>query len=272
MQGITFLGGGNMATSLLGGLLAQHYRPEQLRVVERNPQRRQWLEQTYRVQTAEQAHGLVQPEDTLVIAVKPKDAPSLLAELAPLLTEQNLLMSVAAGVSCQQINAWLGKPTAAIVRVMPNTPSLVNAGVAGLYATVQVTPAQRELAQAIMQAVGIVIWTEQESLLDAVIAVSGSGPAYGFLLMEVMEQVAVEMGLAPESARLMVLQTLFGAAKMALASEHSPAELRRQVMSPGGTTERAVQLLQHHQFEQTVRLAMQGARQRAEEMSAQWDQ
>jgi pyrroline-5-carboxylate reductase len=164
------------------------------------------------------------------------------------------------------LSHWLGEKVP-VVRVMPNTPSLVGSGAAALYAMASVTAAQREVAEAILRAVGLTVWLEDESLMDTVTAVSGSGPAYFFLLMELIEKVAVELGLPRDTARLLTLQTAFGAAKMALESTVDAATLRAQVTSPGGTTEQALKVFQEQGLDRLVTEALRAAQTRSRELA-----
>lgn len=260
---ITFIGGGNMATSLIGGLLAGGHPPERVIVVDPASARREYLQQTYAVQVAADCSGAAAKSDVWVLAVKPqlmREVASALPKAAP------LVVSVAAGISVAALTAWLqGSPS--IVRCMPNTPSLVGAGASALYATQDVAQAQRDIATTILQSAGITVWVEAESEIDAVTATSGSGPAYFFAFMEAMQTCAQDMGLAPETARQLVLQTAFGAARMALESGDDPATLRKKVTSPGGTTERALTILEEGGFDLLIGEAMRAAAGRSEQLA-----
>jgi pyrroline-5-carboxylate reductase len=176
------------------------------------------------------------------------------------------VLSIAAGIRSQTIDAWLGGNTA-IVRCMPNTPAMLKCGATGLYATTQVSETQRQQAESIMRAVGLTAWVADEGLIDAVTAVSGSGPAYFFLVMEAMQSAAEQLGLDSDSARLLTLQTALGAARMAIESPDSPATLRERVTSPGGTTEQAILSLENHQLREIFAQAMGAARDRSVELS-----
>jgi pyrroline-5-carboxylate reductase len=190
-----------------------------------------------------------------------------LLPLGPTLRErQPLLISIAAGVTIDSMTTWIGGQPA-IVRVMPNTPALVGAGASGLFANEAVSNTQREVAQSIMQAVGVSVWVSREALIDTVTAVSGSGPAYFFYLMEAIEAAGLAGGLAPDIARRLTLQTALGAAKLAIASDEPVAELRRRVTSPGGTTERAIQFLESAGASETIQRAVDAARIRSEELA-----
>jgi pyrroline-5-carboxylate reductase len=203
----------------------------------------------------------------IVLAVKPQVMQDVAGELAATVAAHRpLVISIAAGVRESTLRAWLGDGTA-IVRTMPNTPALVQSGATALYANPAVSEEQRSHAESIMRAVGLALWVEGEEQLDAVTALSGSGPAYFFLLMEAMQAAGSKLGLPADTARLLALQTAFGAAKMALESPEDPATLRRRVTSPGGTTERAISVFQEHGFEDLVERAMEAAAGRSRELA-----
>jgi pyrroline-5-carboxylate reductase len=188
----------------------------------------------------------------IILAVKPQILRPVTEELAETAqARQPLIISIAAGVREPDIRRWLGYD-AAIVRTMPNTPALVGSGATALFANAQVNHEQRQMAESIMRSVGLTVWVDSERMLDAVTALSGSGPAYFFLLMEALEKTGVRLGLAPETARLLTLQTAFGAAKMALESPENVAILRAGVTSPGGTTERAISVFQDEQLDRLI--------------------
>jgi len=191
-----------------------------------------------------------------------KSAAALIQQKKP------LVVSIAAGINQHSLSQWLGADTA-IVRCMPNTPALVLTGATALHANTKVTAEQRNLAENILRSVGIALWVKDESELDAVTAVSGSGPAYYFLLMEAMEKAALELGLSEVTARLLVQQTALGAAKIALESPESPEQLRKRVASPGGTTQRAIETFEQGGFTELVSKALHAARDRSIEMSKQ---
>ena len=241
---ITFIGGGNMARSLIGGLVSDGFNPQHIHVSDPEPLCLQALADNYPINTHSSNIKAAQDCDVLILAVKPQQLQSVVRQLAPEWNADTLLISIAAGIRLEDIARWLEQDAAAIVRAMPNTPSLVQAGATALYANNTVSTSQHELAESILRSVGLALWVTNEAQMDAVTALSGSGPAYFFLIMEAMEFAAVEMGLEPESARLLCLQTAFGAAKMALESEETSATLRERVTSPGGTTERALHELE----------------------------
>jgi len=266
-KNIGFIGGGNMASSLMSGLIASGHSPQQLWVSDVNKDTLKALAENLKVNTSASNDALINEVDVVVLAVKPQVLKSV-AESAAALVQQKkpLVVSIAAGITQSSLSAWLGADTA-IVRCMPNTPALVLTGATALHANQNVTAEQRDLAESILRSVGICLWVDNESDLDAVTAVSGSGPAYYFLLMEAMEKAALEMGLDEHSARLLVQQTALGAAKIALESSESPEQLRNRVTSPGGTTQRAIETFQQGGFSELVSKALHAARDRSIEMS-----
>jgi len=241
---ITFIGGGNMARSLIGGLVSDGFDPQHINVSDPEQLCLQALSDKYPVNTFTSNIKAAQDCNVLILAVKPQQLQSVVKQLAPEWRTETLLISIAAGIRLDDIARWLEQDDAAIVRAMPNTPSLVQAGATALCANKLVSTPQHELAESILRSVGVALWVKNEEQMDAVTALSGSGPAYFFLVMEAMEFAAAEMGLDAETARLLCLQTAFGAAKMALESEDSTATLRERVTSPGGTTERALHELE----------------------------
>jgi pyrroline-5-carboxylate reductase len=265
---IAFIGGGNMARSLIGGLLAGGVRAEQVIVADPDESRTQSLHRQFGIQTTlHNAEALVSA-DVLLLAVKPQVMHRAVVELAePLLARRPLIVSIAAGIRERDISAWLSADLP-IVRTMPNTPALVQSGATALYANDAVNPSQRELAESILRAVGLTVWVDREELMDTVTALSGSGPAYFFLLMEAMEAAARKQGLTRETARLLTLQTAFGAAKLALESEEDAAELRTRVTSPGGTTEKAIKTFEAGGLRELVEKAIENARHRSAELAS----
>jgi pyrroline-5-carboxylate reductase len=264
---ITFIGGGNMATSLISGLIADGYDPRQITASDPDGERLAQLAARCGIRTETDNHKAVAEAQVVVLAVKPQVLESVARELAPSIQEQRpLVISIAAGIQENALRSWLGKQTP-LVRTMPNTPAMIQAGATGLHAGKGVSEEQKSLAESILRAVGLTRWVANESLMDAVTAVSGSGPAYFFLVMEAMEAAAREMGLDPETARLLTLQTAMGAARMAMESNDSPATLRERVTSPGGTTERALSILEQGNLRDLFKEALLGARARSEELS-----
>ncbi len=249
---IGFIGGGNMARSLIGGLLASGGDPDHIWVAEPDAGHRELLRGRFGVHTGAGNRDIAARSEVIVLAVKPQVLCPVAEELADIVQARRpLVISIAAGVREPDIRRWLGGE-AAIVRTMPNTPALVGSGATALFANPQVNDGQRQLAESIMRSVGLTVWVEQERMLDAVTALSGSGPAYFFLLMEALEKIGVQLGLDPEVARLLTLQTAFGAAKMALESPENPAALRARVTSPGGTTERAISVFKDENLDNLI--------------------
>lgn len=266
---IGFIGGGNMASSLIGGLIADGIPPEQITVAEPNEERRATLRAHFAVNVVKTGAALLESSDVVILAVKPQ----VIHEVCSAMSEQlkgvsPLFISVAAGIRVEDINRWLGGEQA-IVRTMPNTPALIRTGATGLFANSRVSKEQHELAEAILRAVGVTVWVEKEDEIDIVTALSGSGPAYFFLIIELMQQSAQKLGLNEESSRLLALQTAFGATKMALESSDDCATLRHKVTSPGGTTERAIGIMLDNKLNETIDKALTGARDRARELAEQ---
>lgn len=262
---IAFIGGGNMATSLVGGVLQQGYPPAQLAISEPDLTKHPSL-QALGVSLFTNNTSAIVDADVLILAVKPAQIKTVAQQIAPQLPAQPpLIISIAAGIRTTTLQQWLGQ-NSPIVRAMPNTPALINVGATGLFANAAVSPSQKALASRILQAVGLTVWVNDEAQMDAVTALSGSGPAYFFLFMEFLEQQATALGLSAETSHQLALQTALGAAQMAHSSPHSLTTLRQQVTSPGGTTERAVQTLIQGGFEALIAQALQAAYQRAIEL------
>ncbi len=264
---IAFIGGGNMATSLIGGLIAAGCAAKNIWVAEPDALKRSELSERFSVNVTASNQEAASQAQVIVLAVKPQALKSVALGLAD--TAQQgapLVISIAAGIREPDINAWLGG-SAAVVRAMPNTPALVQCGATALYANAAVSHAQRELAESILRSVGLALWLENETQMDAVTALSGSGPAYFFLLMEVLENAAVRLGLARNMARLLTLQTAFGAAKMALEAAEDSAALRARVTSPGGTTEQAIKVLQEGGIQELFDAALKAAHARSADLA-----
>ena len=263
---IGFIGGGNMATSLIGGLVANGTPPGSIWVSDPDTPKIDDLGQRFGVNTSGDNSVVASRCATVVLAVKPQIMNTVVRSLAPALGKHTpLLVSIAAGVREAEINRWAGGDMA-IVRTMPNTPALVGCGATALYANEKVDAGQRERADAILKAVGITIWVDDEAQLDAVTALSGSGPAYYFLLMEIMQATGEAMGLDADAARRLTLQTALGAARIANESDEPPAVLRERVTSPGGTTERALTTMRDGGIDKVVSDGIHGARQRSIEL------
>ena len=264
---LAFIGCGNMARSLIGGLIADGWNPRNIRVADSDPAQLERISGTSPVTTFTQNNAAITDVDVVVLAIKPQITAMVCRELADTIARQQpLVISIAAGIRESALRNWLGKQTA-IVRSMPNTPAMVQSGAAALYANPAVSEAQRSIAESILRAVGLAIWIDDEALMDAVTALSGSGPAYFFLFMESLEAAGCKLGLPPQTARLLTLQTAFGAAKMALESSEDAATLRRRVTSPGGTTENAVAVFEENGFAGLVSQALHAAASRSRELA-----
>ena len=265
MPNIGFIGGGNMAASLIGGLLNAGLAASKITVADPSQPQRESLQQQFSIKVTDDNQQLLACE-IILLAVKPQLLRQVCQQLNNKNATQTLFISIAAGVSSTDINRWLshdGDGQQAIVRCMPNTPSLLQCGAAGLFANPFVSEIQKQQAEQIMQAVGITLWVDDESQLNAVTAVSGSGPAYFFLLMEAMQKAGEELGLSSEVAQQLVSQTALGAARMAVESDTSAAELRQRVTSKGGTTEQAILSFQSADFQQMVAQALTAASDRS---------
>lgn len=267
---IAFIGGGNMAASLVGGLVRQGCAPVRITVTDPRPEQLQAIAEKFGVCVTADNDQAARHAELLVFAVKPqvfRQAALPLAEAVRV--GQPLVISIAAGIAERDIRRWLGEGTA-IVRAMPNTASLLGAGAAALYANPAVTPAQRQLTEAVLGAVGLVLWLDDESLLDAVTALSASGLAYYFLLTELMEDAGRKLDLPADAARRLTQQTLAGAARMAAESGDDAATLRQKVTSPGGTTAAALKVFDSADLRTIVLRALTAARDRGRQLSLEF--
>ncbi|MCY0965017.1 pyrroline-5-carboxylate reductase [Parathalassolituus penaei] len=267
MSQIAFIGGGNMATAIIGGLIRQgEVTANAIRVSDPGEQQRQNLAQSFGVQTFADNLEAVSEADLVILAVKPQMMKTVLEPLqATLSARQPLIISIAAGITLANLEKWSGCRN--LVRCMPNTPALLGVGATGMVASEAVEIEQRTLADRLMQATGITVWLKSEQEIDAVTALSGSGPAYFFLLIEAMIESGVKLGLSEETSRQLALQTALGAGQMAANADVGPAELRRRVTSPGGTTERAIFTFEGAHLRDIVDAAMQAANDRAGELN-----
>ena len=266
---ICFIGGGNMASALIGGLLNQGISPQQLRVVEIDTANRERLKLTYGVVVFEkQDRQAIEGSDIVVLAVKPQQLREVAGQLGSLLSGQ-IVLSIAAGIRLTDLMRWLQKQNGVFVRAMPNTPALVGAGITGLYSFPPVNmlaQQQREGIEKIMSAVGSFIWIRSEEDMDAVTAISGSGPAYVFYFIEALEQAGKELGLSEQTARQLALETALGAAKLAHESTEDAATLRARVTSKNGTTECALLSMEANNVKQHIVAAVHAAATRSKEM------
>lgn len=268
---IGFIGAGNMATALIDGLKARGWQGGQIWASDTDPARLDTLA-AGGVHTTTDNDAIVDAADVVILAVKPQVMADVLTPLKAALVDHDcLLVSIAAGISLANLQAWT-HPDQALVRCMPNTPALVGKGASALVGNAHVSDRDRNRAGAILGAVGLACWLEDEADMDAVTALSGSGPAYFFLLMESMQAAAVELGLDPAIADQLCKQTALGAAELALASDVDVAELRRRVTSPGGTTEAALKQFASEDFNAMVARALGKAADRSRELAAPADQ
>ncbi len=266
MPKIGFVGGGNMAGSLIGGLINSGHLATDIIINEPDETKGKALTAEFSVCTGVDINILDECE-IIVLAVKPQILRTVCLQLAKRPTDNRLFISIAAGVKSTDIDRWLSQNDTsqqqAIVRCMPNTPALLQCGASGLFANESVTDTQKQQAENVLNAVGLVIWVENEDLLNAVTAVSGSGPAYFFLLMEAMQKAGEKLGLTTNIAQQLVLQTALGAARMATESDSPPADLRKNVTSKGGTTEQAILSFQSVDFQEIVFQALKAANDRS---------
>jgi len=264
---VTFIGAGNMASAIIGGMIDTGYPVGAVTATSPDDAVLAPVRERFGIRTNTDNAAAVSDADVVVLAVKPQVMRDVCEGLRDSLQQRRpLVISIAAGLTAETLDGWLGGGLA-LIRCMPNTPSLVGAGAAGLYANAQVSNAQRALASELLEAVGLVEWVDDEALLDAVTAVSGSGPAYFFLMFEAMEEAGVQLGLPADTARRLAMQTAFGAARMAMDSDKTPGELKRNVMSPGGTTERAIECLEAAGLRRALLEAMDACAARAREMA-----
>jgi len=264
---IAFLGGGNMASALIGGLLKKGVDASWISVIEVSPAARERLAARHGVRASTAPDAATQKADTLVLAVKPQDLRPVAAALAGSVRGK-LVISIAAGVRLEALSRWLGGHRK-LVRCMPNTPALIGAGISGLYALPEVSQDERKRTETILGAVGEVVWLSEERLLDPVTAVSGSGPAYVFWFIEQLAESARKMGIPADAASKLALHTVLGAARLAAGSEESPAELRRNVTSKGGTTEAALKVFDEEQLAQRFARALEAASRRGADLGAE---
>lgn len=267
---IGFLGGGNMARALIGGLIGRGTSAAQLSVGEPGAQAREQLARDFKVQVSGDNRSAIDGCALIILAVKPQEAGKVVSEIAAeLQSARPVLLSIAAGIQIASLTAWAG-PGVPIIRTMPNRPALIGAGVSGMYAGPGLTADQRALAERTMQAAGRAVWVARESDLDVVTALSGSGPAYFFLLAELMMQAAIGEGLDPEAARQLAVGTLHGAGALAGASDGDLARLRQEVTSKGGTTQAALDAFAADDLTGVVAHALKAATRRSRELAAQF--
>jgi pyrroline-5-carboxylate reductase len=270
LERLAFLGGGNMGRALIGGLLQQGTRPEAICVGESWEPARNALSKDLGVMATPDNAAAVVNATVVVLAVKPQDAAGVLTPLAPVLqANRPLLISVCAGLKVAALESWAG-PGIPVVRTMPNRPAFVGAGATGMFAPTSVAASERTRAESIMRATGEVVWVRDEAHIDAVTALSGSGPAYFFYLAELMTQAGTELGLEPDTARRLAVATLHGSGLLARSGDGDLARLRAEVTSKGGTTEAALKVMQEADLRGIVSRAMDAAARRGSELAAQF--
>ena len=256
-----------MASAIIGGMLDSGFKADTIWVSAPDDEHLQAIRKRFGVSVTTDNRYCAQQADMVVLAVKPQVMADVCRDIAPVVQNTRpLMVSIAAGLTADTLDTWLGGGLP-MVRVMPNTPSLVGKGAAGLFANDQVKPDQKTMVQSIFESIGTALWVDDENLLHGVTALSGSGPAYFFLMLEALEAAATDAGIAPETARALAIQTMAGAAEMAARSEHDPAQLKRNVMSPGGTTEQAVNTFEDGGLRELVKKAYQAAFSRSEVMA-----
>lgn len=265
---ICFIGGGNMANALIGGLAGKLTAADKIHVVDINPQALAKLRQDFGVSTSEQIEADALASDVLVLAVKPQQMKEVCAQIKPHLGQQ-LILSIAAGIRAADLSRWLNGH-GAIVRTMPNTPALIGQGITGMVASSGVSETQRQAADVIMQAVGATVWLSDEALINAVTAVSGSGPAYVFYFIEAMQQAAQEMGLTMQQATELSMATFVGASQLAANSPEPVSTLRERVTSKGGTTFAALSSMEASGVKQAIVQAMKAAAERGRQMGEEF--
>jgi len=266
-QVIGFIGAGNMARSIAGGLLANDWPKDKIILSDPDPAQQQATKQALGTTVYASNDELVNHANILVLAVKPQILAQVSKDISGLIAKNKpLIISIAAGIRVSDLARWLGNDIA-IVRAMPNTPALVGAGACGLFANNNANEQQREEAETIMRATGVTVWVQDEKMMDVITALSGSGPAYFLLVMEAMESAAISSGLDRDAARLLTMETALGAAKMALESGEEPGNLRNRVTSPGGTTEAALKVLEEGRIVTIFQEAIKAATARSGELA-----
>lgn len=264
---IAFIGAGNMASAMIGGLIQSGIPASSISSADPYQPSLDALSARFNVKTGSDNNAIINDADVVILAVKPQQLKAVCADVRDTLVKNRpLIISIAAGIRCDAIEQWLDK-SLPIVRCMPNTPALIGQAASGLYANANVSDAQKQLAAQLLQAIGTVDWVAEENLLDAVTAVSGSGPAYFFLVMEAMIDAGVKLGLSAEASRNLTLQTALGAANMALQSDVDVAELRRRVTSPGGTTLAAVTRFEEGGIRELFNEALKAADERSKSLA-----
>lgn len=266
-KNIVFIGAGNMARALIQGLINQGYPAAKITATSPSAEDLATLAKATGIKTNTNNQAATSQADLLVLAVKPQIMQQVCEDLASSLSPETLVLSVAAGISCQQLASWLNNKPLALVRAMPNTPALVGAGITGLFSAKPLAEAEHQLTEQLISAVGELVWVAKEAELNSVTAISGSGPAYYFLFTEALAQAGEHLGLTPATALQLAQATAAGAGKLMQASKEHPSQLRQQVTSPGGTTQAALEVFMQENLEKLVLSAAQAAVKRAEELS-----
>jgi len=264
---LVFIGAGNMAGSIIGGLVSHGYPANLITATDPNAEQLSALASSTGINTTADNQQAAAQADAIILAVKPQVMGAVTSPLKDTISSNKpVIISIAAGITIANLLGWMGSELP-VIRTMPNTPALVQTGATGLFANDAVSVAQKTLADTVFSSIGLASWFEQESDLDAVVAISGSGPAYFFMMMEAMEEAGIKLGLSAESARELTLQTALGAAKLAQSSDVPTAELRRRVTSPGGTTEQAIKCFEEGGLRELVDTALQAASKRSKELA-----
>ncbi|MCB1934327.1 MAG: pyrroline-5-carboxylate reductase [Nitrosomonas sp.] len=270
---ITFIGGGNMAFALVNGLIQQGYTAAQINFIEIDAERCRMIKEQFGINAVTTLSDGIEPvkqgeNNVIVLAVKPQQMHGLTQQMAGKL-DQHLVISIAAGIQATDLMRWLGGYPR-VVRAMPNTPALVGAGVTGLYAAPEASEMDRRSASTIMEAVGTVLWVDEEEMLHTVTAISGSGPAYVFYFIESMQQAGIKLGLTSEQSRKLCLQTFQGAVRLANESPDEVSALRAKVTSKGGTTQQAIQSMDNNDVMNEIIMAIDAAFARSKAMSDEY--
>lgn len=264
---LTFIGGGNMAIGIIGGLMHEGWHKKQIQVIEPLEHQREILSEKFGIASSSDSKDLPRKSDVVVLAVKPQVMQNVIERNKACLTSiPGPIISIAAGIRMDQLQSWIGSDST-LVRVMPNTPALIGMGASALMANENCKKADKDIAEAILKSVGITAWVDSDDQMDAVTALSGSGPAYFFYFMELMTQCGIKLGLDPKLCEQFVLQTALGSAHLAKQQQLAFSELRKQVTSPGGTTERALAIFQEYGLDNTVCSAQKAAYDRSKELS-----
>ncbi|MDQ8039212.1 MAG: pyrroline-5-carboxylate reductase [Rickettsiella sp.] len=268
---ISFIGTGKMANSLILGLLNANYNPSNIWATNTSLEKINNLKKL-KINVSIDNRSAVNNASVVILAVKPKDLEKIVIEIADLISDKRpLVISIAAAITLETLQNYLNDNSIPIIRCMPNTPASLNCGASGLLANPNCSPKQKDMAESIFRSVGIVIWVNSDIEMDSVAALSGSGPAYFFLLIEALQNAGTELGLSKETSAVLSLQTALGAARMAIenADKVSVEQLRKNVTSPGGTTQAALEVLQQGHFSELIESAMAAAKQRAETLANQ---